>query len=221
MGVDLLTFAAAILSGLVCLLLSLYQRYVATRSKQLPLISQAVDSRNHAVVAAGVTAGLVAALLRFPLMDAVVGLAVAVLILKSGVELALETLRALRGEEVDLSRYELGFVEEYHRFQERQLADGLLSVVMEEGPLTRSAMLARCRGTLDARDVPLLRALGWDRGAARLEKRVTKTLETLIERGLIGADGEVLQVTEKGRAELSEDVWGVEERAFYERATVA
>jgi ubiquinone/menaquinone biosynthesis C-methylase UbiE/Co/Zn/Cd efflux system component len=215
---DVLTFAAAILSGLVCLLLSLYQRYVATRSKQLPLISQAVDSRNHAVVAAGVTVGLVATLLGFPFVDTFVGLAVAALILRSGVELAVETVRALRGEEVDLTQYELGFVEAYGDFQERQLADWLLSVVAEEGPLTRPALLARCREMLDAREVPILREMGWGKEAARLEKRVTKTVETLIVQSLLVADGEVLQVTEKGRAELSEEVWGVEELAFYARA---
>ncbi len=215
-GVDLLTFGAAILSGLVCLLLSFYQQHVATRSKQLPLISQAVDSRNHAVVAAGVTVGLMAALLHFPLLDALVGLAVAVLILKSGVELALETVRALRGEEVDFSRYELGFVEEYRHFQEQQLADWLLSVVAEEGPLTRPALLALCRETLGAQDVPILRELRWGKEAG-LEKRVTKALEALIEQGLVSA-GEVLEATEKGRAELSSEVWGVEEIKVYTRA---
>ena len=215
---DVLTFTAAVLSGLVCLLLSLYQQYVATRSKQLPLISQAVDSRNHAVVAAGVTVGLVATLLRFPFMDTLVGLAVAGLILKSGVELAVETVRALRGEEVDLTRYELGFVEAYRDFQERQLADWLLSVVAEKGPLARQALLARCREMLDAREVPVLRELGWGKETARLEERVTKTLETLIEQSLIVTDEKVLHVTEKGRAELSEEVWGVEELAFYARA---
>jgi ubiquinone/menaquinone biosynthesis C-methylase UbiE/Co/Zn/Cd efflux system component len=217
-GVDLLTFAAAILSGLVCLLLSLYQQYVATRSKQLPLISQAVDSRNHAVVAAGVTAGLVAALLRFSLLDALVGLAVAALILKSGVELGLETVRALRGEEVDFSRYELGFIEEYRHFQKQQLADWLLSIATEEGPLTRPALLTRCRETLDTQDVPILREVGWGKGAAVLEKRVAGALETLIERGLVTTDGELLEITQKGRVELSEEVWSVEEMEFYARA---
>ncbi len=211
-GVDPLTFVAAILSGLVCLLLSLYQQYVATRSKQLPLISQAVDSRNHAVVAVAVTAGLVATLSRFPLLDTLVGLAVAVLILKSGVELALETVRALRGEEVDFSRYELGFVEEYRHFQEQQLADWLLSVVVEEGPLTHRALLARCRETLDTRDVPILRELGWGSGA-RPEERVTSVLETLAEQGLITVHGE-LHVTKKGRAELRPGVWGAEGAEF-------
>lgn len=221
---DLLTFTAAILSGLVCLLLSLYQRYVATHSGQQPLIAQAVDSRNHAIVAAGVITGLVATLLRFPLLDTLVGLAVAALILKSGVELALETVRALRGEEVDFSRYELGFVEEYRRFQERQLADWLLHIIAEEGPLTRPALLARCREVLDAQDVPILREFGWGK-EAWLEERITKTLETLVEWGLITQSRakvsdraqEELQVTEKGRAELRPGVWGVEEVDFYAR----
>jgi len=213
---DLLTFAAAILSGLVCLLLSLYQRYVATRSGQQPLIAQAVDSRNHAIVAAGVITGLVATLLRFPLLDTLVGLAVAVLILKSGVELAMETVRALRGEEIDFSRYELGFVEEYRRFQERQLADWLLHLVAEEGPLARPTLLVRCREVLDAQGVPVLRELGWGKGAG-LEKQVVGALETLVEQGLVTA-GDDLQVTEKGRAELSLEVWGVEEVEFYARA---
>jgi cation diffusion facilitator family transporter len=103
--VDWFTFLAAILSALVCLALWAYQRFVGVRSGSLALITQSVDSRNHVIVAASVTAGLVASLLRFPLVDTLVGLAVAVLILKSAVELAIETVRSLGEEEVDLSRY--------------------------------------------------------------------------------------------------------------------
>ena len=209
---DLLTFGAAILSGLVCLLLSVYQRYVATRSRQQALIAQAVDSRNHAVLAAGVIANLVATLLRFPLLDTLVGLAVAVLILKSGVELAMETVRALRGEEVDFSRYELGFVEAYRRFQERQLTDWLLYTIAEEGPMTPRpcsghacpVLLAHCRETLDLQDVPIIRELRWGRRAG-LDKQVVDAVETLVERGLVtGRD--VLEVTEKGHVELRSQV---------------
>ena len=69
-----------------------YQRYVGLRSGHLALITQSVDSHNHVIVAAGVTAGLVAALLRYLLLDTLVGLATALLILKSAVELAVETL---------------------------------------------------------------------------------------------------------------------------------
>jgi ubiquinone/menaquinone biosynthesis C-methylase UbiE len=213
---NLLIFAAAILSGLVCLLLSLYQRYVATRSGQQSLIAQAVDSRNHAIVAVGVITGLIATLLRFPLLDSLVGLAVAALILKSGVEMALEMVRTLRGEEMDFSRYELGFVEEYRHFQERQLGDWLLYVIAEEGPVTQPALLAHCRETLDAQDVPILHELGWGKGLG-LEKQVTGALETLVECRLVTTDGKALEVTERGRAELRPGVWGVEEVEFYAR----
>jgi hypothetical protein len=157
-------------------------------------------------------------MLRLPLLDTLVGLAVAVLILRSGAELALETVQAMRGKKVDFSRYELGFVEEYHRFQDRQLADWLLSVVAAEGPLDRAALLARCRETLDARDVPILRELGWSKEGTELEKRIARALEMLVERGLIDIDGEMLEVAGKGRAELSEEVRGVEEVESYARA---
>ena len=214
---NLLTFADAILSGLICLLLSLYQRYVATRSGQQALIAQAVDSRNHAIVAVGVITGLVATLLRFPLVDTLVGLAVAVVILKSGVELALETVRALRGEEVDFSRYELGFVEQYRHFQDRQLADWVLQLISEAGSPTQSTLLAHCQETLKVQEVPILRELGWG-AEAGLENRLQSVLETLVDWGLVSNDGKVLKVTEKGHAELRGAVWGVEEVEFYARA---
>ena len=213
---DLLTFSAAVLSGLICLLLSFYQRYVATRSGQQAIIAQAVDSRNHAIVATGVIVGLVATLLRFPLLDTLVGLAVAVLILKSGIKLALEMVRTLRGEEMDFSRYELGFVVEHRHFQQQQLAGWLLSVIAEDETVTHPALLARCRETLNAGDVPILRELGWGKGAG-LEKQVESALETLVAQGLITA-GDMLQVTEKGRAELNAEGWGVEEVEFYAQA---
>ena len=87
------TFLATLLSAVFCVGLWVHQRYVGLRSGHLALITQSVDSRNHVIVAAGVTAGLVAALLRYPLLDTLVGLAVALLILKSAVELAVEILR--------------------------------------------------------------------------------------------------------------------------------
>jgi cation diffusion facilitator family transporter len=198
--VNHLTFIAAILSGMICLLLSIYQQYVATRSEQQALIAQAVDSRNHAIVASGVVAGLVATLLHFPLLDTLVGLAVAFIILKSGIELAIETLHALRGEEVDYSQYELDFVEAYRRFQEQKLDEWLLYLIVEEGPLDQRDLTARCQQLLNIRDVPILRELGWDQSDG-LENKVGSALERLSVEGLI-TKGDVLQATQLGTSEL-------------------
>ena len=121
--VDWFTFLATILSALVCLALYFYQRFVGLRGGSMALITQSVDSRNHVIVAASVTAGLIASLLRFPLLDTLVGLAVAVLILKSAVELAVELVRSLGEEGVDLSRYRMGLAERYEQFRQAQLRD--------------------------------------------------------------------------------------------------
>ncbi len=198
--VNLLTFTIAILSGLICFFLSFYQRYVAARSEQQALIAQAVDSRNHTIVAVGVISGLIATLLHFPLLDTLVGLGVAILILKSGIELALETVRSLRGEEVDFSRYELDFVEEYRLFRDQKLDEWLLQIIAEQGPLTQLVLLAHCQQLLNLQDVPILRELGWDKGFG-LEEKVTGSLERLRARGLITVD-DLIKVTEKGRGKI-------------------
>jgi len=70
--VNCFTFLTATLPGLICLVLYVYQAFVGLRSGQLALITQSVDSRNHVIVAAGVTAGLVASLLQFGLLDTLV-----------------------------------------------------------------------------------------------------------------------------------------------------
>ena len=99
-------------------------------------------SRNHVIIAASVTAGLIGSLLRFPLLDTLVGLAVAVLILKSAVELAVETVRSLGEEEVDLSRYEFGIVGGYEQFRQAQLRDWMLYLVEKHGVQTRTELIA-------------------------------------------------------------------------------
>ncbi|MCP4965235.1 MAG: cation transporter, partial [bacterium] len=83
LDIDWFTFLAVLLSAAFSLGLWVYQHYVGLQSGHLALITQSVDSRNHVLVAFGVTVGLVASLLQFSLLDTLVGLAVALLILKS------------------------------------------------------------------------------------------------------------------------------------------
>jgi len=70
--VNWFTFLAATLRGLICPVLYVYRRFVGVRSGQAALITQSVDSRAHVIVAAGVTARLVASLLQFGLLDTLV-----------------------------------------------------------------------------------------------------------------------------------------------------
>jgi len=202
-AVDWFTFAATIVSALVCLMLYAYQRYVGLRSGGLALITQSVDSRNHVIVAASVTAGLVASLLRFPLLDTLVGLTVAALILKSAVELAIETVRSLGEEEVDLSRYELGIAERYERFRQAQLRDWMLYLVEKQGIETRAELIAQAHQVLDFSDNPMLRELGLAQQQSPVDELIEQSLEELLQRGWLTGE-ERLAVTDAGRKHLGQ-----------------
>jgi len=198
--VDAFTFTATIVSALVCWGLYLYQRFVGLRSGSVALITQSVDSRNHVIVAASVTAGLIAAQVDFPLLDTVVGLAVAVLILKSAVELTIETVRSMGDEGVDLSRYEMGMAGWYEQFRQGQLRDWMLHLVAVQKLETRCEVLAETRRALDFSDHPMLRALGVDRSPLS-DEALKRAFDSLVERGWL-VDGDSLNVTEAGRVRL-------------------
>ena len=198
--VDWFTFLAAIVSALVCLALWAYQRFVGVRSASMALITQSVDSRNHVIVAASVTAGLIASLLRFPLLDTLVGLAVALLILKSAIELAIEVVRSLGEEEVDVSRYELGLVQTYQQFRQAQLCDWMLYLVANGRVLTRSELISQARRALDFGDNPTLRELGLDH-QPRASEMVYQSMAALFDRGWLVGE-ERLAVTQAGGEHL-------------------
>jgi hypothetical protein len=198
--VDWFTFLTTILSALVCWALHLYQRLVGVRSGSLALITQSVDSRNHVIVAASVTAGLIASQLQFPLLDTLVGLAVAVLILKSAIELAVETVRSLGEEDVDLSRYQMELAGWYERFRQAQLRDWLLYLVEREEVRTRGELMAQARQAFDVSHNPMLRELGVPQ-PSQADERIEQNLAELLERGWLVEDGQ-LSVTQTGREHL-------------------
>lgn len=198
--VDWFTFVATIVSALVCAGLWSYQRYVGLRSGSVALITQSVDSRNHIIVAASVTAGLVASLLRFSLLDTLVGLAVAGLILKSAAELALETIRSL-GEEADLSRFRMMPLERYREFRQAQLRDWMLYLIEKQKVLTRQELRTRAGQALDYSGNPALRELGLDAGDQDTDL-IERCAGELFERGWLAEDGQ-LSITAAGRERLN------------------
>jgi Co/Zn/Cd efflux system component len=198
--VNSFVFFCAIFSAVLCAALGFYQRYVGLRSAHLALITQSVDSRNHVIVALGVTAGLVAAQLRFPLLDTLVGLAVASLILKSAIELLIETVKTLKGEETDFTRFRPAILDRYDRFRKDQLRDWLLYLLGKEGNLSRHELHERARQTLDFTANPALRGLGLSQ-QVDVYDQVELSIQQLLEKGWITA-GEHLSVSSLGRERL-------------------
>jgi hypothetical protein len=195
------TFLAAILSACICLALWAYQRYVGLQGGSIALITQSVDSRNHVIVGASVTLGLLASLLRFPLLDTLVGLTVSTLILKSAIELTVEMIRSLIEEEVDLSSYEFGLAVQFEKFRENQLRDWMLYLVGKEEIRTRAELVRLGCQVLDASQVFSLQAMGLAQKQPPARDTAERSLSGLVERGWLTGN-EQMSVTDAGKKRL-------------------
>jgi hypothetical protein len=114
--------------------------------------------------------------------------------------LAVETVRSLGEEGVDLSRYEMGLAGWYERFRRTQMRDWMLYLVERQGVQTRSELVAQARQALDFSDNSVLRELGLHRQPQAGEV-IEESLAELFEHGWLEEE-EVLNVTDAGREQL-------------------
>jgi hypothetical protein len=196
------SYLATILSAVACTLLYFCQRFIGSRSGSVALITQSVDSRNHVIVAVSVTVGLIASALHVSLLDTLVGLAVALLIVKSAIELAVETVHSLGRKKPDLSHYKFSFVERYERFWQGELRDWMLYLVKNQQARTRAELIEQAHQVLDFAGNPMLRELGLPLDP-QVEEVIGRCVEDLFERGWI-ADNGPLSVTSEGQTYLNQ-----------------
>ena len=207
--VDLTAFVAVAVSALLCALLWVYQRFVGLKHGCIPLIAQSIDSRNHIIVAGGVALGLIAAIFKFNLLDQIVGIVVAVLIVKGAVELFLDLIRSAGDEDIDLSRY--GF-SRFEKHRHRQTVRWFLYEVKNGHFVSKDDLLHRGIAATDFSKVSSLSAMGLDEQPDR-ELGLKQAIDALFERKLVekrlvhhagseGNDRGILQLTKAGENEL-------------------
>jgi protein-S-isoprenylcysteine O-methyltransferase Ste14/Co/Zn/Cd efflux system component len=199
---DWFSFAAVLVSAAVCGLLWLIQRFIGLRGQSMALITQSVDSRNHVIVAGGVTAGLIAALLDFAWLDYLVGLVVAIFILKSAVELAVELIRSRNEQAPDLSRFQFGI---YERFRRSQLCSYMLFLVRNGQAGTMQELLGAVRRSFDFRGNVFLRSMGAERLEGS-EELISSCYRRLIDKNLLIENpgrGSRLELTAAGEKRLA------------------
>lgn len=107
--VSLLPALVAVADGVLCYMLFIYQRFVGKQTGNFSIISQSVDSNNHVYYAVAILVGLSFGAIGVPYVDSLVGLGVAVLILKSAFEISIETVKNAKGEEMNLSHFKAGW----------------------------------------------------------------------------------------------------------------
>lgn len=204
--VDWFTFAATILSAVVCGLLYFYQSFIGAQSGSIALITQSVDSRNHVVVAAGVTAGLIGSLYDAAILDTLVGLGVALIIFRSAVELLIEMVKSIGGDEQGLAKHRLPFSERYQAFRRSQLRDWLLYKVDNGEAATMEGLRKLGSKAYDFSNNPMLRELGVAAHPAG-ESDLEAVTRELLDDGYLEDDGEI-RLTRKGSDTLRKSLSG-------------
>ena len=194
-----IAFAAAAVSGLVCYLMSVYQHLVGKRLGSLSLLSQSVDSRNHVIQAGAVLVGLMFAVFGIHIVDALVGLVVAVLIARSAIELGIETRKAAQGEDLDTDHFQ----REYERLwnhRHRKYFESWLLVLLEE-PHTKAELLSHYEDVFTVDDLPVVRHFSPVR-TFNLPEHIDELLGSMQAEGKLALSGNHYVITDVGKATL-------------------
>lgn len=186
------------------IILFLYQRFVGKRTGSLSLISQSVDSKNHIYVALTVIMGAVLSTIGINFLDALVGGFVAVRILVDAVDLSKETISSIKGEEMDLERYEVPLEKQWQMSKLETFRAWILLSVKEGKMLEREELIKELERTFKPKYVPILSEFkfslgeGFDFG----ESFDTLSGPLLAEELLTKQDG-AYAITDKGDKHIS------------------
>jgi cation diffusion facilitator family transporter len=194
------TIVAAVISGLICYLMSLYQYAVGKNTGSLCLISQSIDSKNHAFVAGGVLIGIIFALFGIFIVDSLVGLVVAILILKSAIELTIETSRVAGGEELNLSRFARAEEKAFEKHRRNYFKSWLLFCLRNAN--TRQDIISLYKKSFTTEGLPFIDQFGFLKGFD-FEKHVDSLFKEVIDEGLAAVKDLNYELTDKGEKLLS------------------
>lgn len=178
---------------------SAYERSAGLRGGNASLVSQSVDSRNHALAGLAVTAGLTSVALHAPVIDTLIGLVLALTILKSCADLTRDLIRSHRGgQQPELSRYSLWIADRLERIIRTRIETWLLYLIGTQNVTARADLLRRAAAAADPDINPLLREYGMEADARAM---IEPAIDHLTRRGLL-LGTEPLAITAAGRHQL-------------------
>ena len=143
---ELLAISIASVSIVLCALLYLYQRFSGYANRNLTILAQSEDSKNHvlnaSLVLVAVVAGYVAVITDFVLLysiDGLVGCFIGLVILRGAYEIYQDLKAETEGEEIDYEKYKLGAWKRYDKLQ-REILDLWILWKVEKGIKTFTSL---------------------------------------------------------------------------------
>ena len=199
-----LVILTEIIALIVAAFLFLYQRFVGKRSGNLALISQSVDSKNHIYVAIAVITGALFSIFGINYVDALIGGFVAMRILIDGIRLSKETIASLKGEDVNLEKYEIPFERHWRMSKIETFRTWILYSIKELELKTKYELINELKRTFKPEYVPILTEFKFRLGEGfDFEESFDALMCPLLEKGLLNKKNENFLITDKGRKHLT------------------
>jgi Co/Zn/Cd efflux system component len=187
------------------LILFLYQRYVGNRNGSLVLISQSVDSKNHIYVAIGVIIGAVSSIFGILFVDAFVGGFVTARILVDGIRLSKETIASIKGEKIDLKKYEIPFERYWKLSKLETFRTWILYSVKELKLNTRDELVQELERTFKPKYVPILTEFSFSLGkGVDFNESFDTLVNPLVKDSLLLKQNGDFVITEEGKKRITE-----------------
>lgn len=194
-----LVIITEIIALIFALILFLYQRFVGKRNGSLVLISQSVDSKNHIYVAFGVIIGAIFSIFGIYFVDAFVGGFVATRILVDGIRLSEETVASIKGEEVDLKKYEIPFERYWELSKLETFRTWVLYSVKELKLNTKDELVQELERTFKPKYVPILTEFKFSLGKGfDFAESFDTLINPLVENSLLVKRNGDFLITDKG-----------------------
>ncbi len=189
---------------IAALILSYYQRFVGRKNGSLALISQSIDSKNHIYIAAAVIVGAIFSIAGINFVDALIGGFIAFKILVDGFGLTKEMLQSVRGEETDLSKYQLPFEKKWHLGKLETFRTWILYSIKEDKLNTREALINSLEETFKTGYLPILSEFKFGLGKDYdFEGNFSDLIKPLVDEGYLLENDEELLLTEKGKLRVN------------------
>jgi Co/Zn/Cd efflux system component len=200
-----LVILTEIIAFMVAVFLFFYQRFVGKRNGSLALVSQSVDSKNHVYVAAAVIVGAIFSIFGMHFVDALIGGFVAMKILIDGFGLSKEVFASIKGEDVDLEKYEVPFERHWRMSKIETFRTWILYSVKELKLKTRNELVDELKHTFKPEYVPILAEYKFSLGEGfDFEESFDTLVNPLLENGLLNRQNGNFLITDKGAKRVTE-----------------
>jgi hypothetical protein len=164
-------------------------------------------------VAGVVILGAIFSIVGIHFVDPLIGVYIAIRILKDAITLAREAISSLKGEETDFSAYRMPFEKHYRGYKTESFRSWIMYSIMEDGLRTGEELMASLEKVFKPKYVPILSEFGYSLGEGiDFKAEFNNLVNPLIDKGYLVQDGDSFELTPSGKRTIER--W-IREMRFY------